>query len=647
MAKFLTGLRAISGGRFLLLLFCYGVVLSLSLVVAYELRFDFAVPEEFRDSLPVILVWTVFLKLFLLFVFGQYAGLLTYFSLPDLQRVFGALTLGSIILGLVRWVEGTPVAPPRGVILADFLLSFLGVAGLRLGFRLIGQFLFQPAIPSSRNARRVAILGAGDVGASLARELMIKRGLGLKPVAFFDDDPAKQYSRVHGIPVVGPVEMLTEEGFNLHLDQVIIAMPSAAPARINEIVRVLQKARLRFETVPALDQLATGQVRVTELRSVEVEDLLGREPVALETEQIASLIRGRVVMVTGAGGTIGGGLCQQIVKFHPAKLLLVDQSEVQMFEIEQTLAVAGYREQVFPLVADVLDRERMSAIFQQYRPALIFHAAAHKHVPLMEGQPGEAIRNNVFGTVTLAELAVEFGAEQFVFISTDKAINPTNVMGATKRLAEIFLQSFHAESGGKTKFMAVRFGNVLGSSGSVIPTFKKQIAAGGPVKVTHPEVTRYFMTVGEAVGLVLQSATQGKGGEIFVLDMGQSIRIVELARQMVELSGLRPDEDIAIEFVGLRPGEKLFEELCYHSESMERTSHVKVMRFRCEPEPLSSVRRMLAQMGQRLTKASATDLKLLLKEAVTEYEPYLDERDSADAGDSSRCQSDSVLVSSD
>jgi FlaA1/EpsC-like NDP-sugar epimerase len=428
---------------------------------------------------------------------------------------------------------------------------------------------------------------------------------------------------VHHVPGIGAPEMLLEADLNLELEEVIIAMPSAPAKRIGEIVKLLQRTHLEFETVPSIDQLATGKVKVSQLRNVEIQDLLGRPPVKLETENIRQVLGGRVVLITGAGGSIGAELCRQIASFNPKRLLLVDQSEVQIFQIEQELIERGYSGIILPLVADVLDSPRMRYIMERFQPQVIFHAAAHKHVPMMESQPSEAVKNNTFGTAHLCDLALEFGVDRFVFVSTDKAINPTNVMGASKRLAEIYLQAIHAANPSKTKFMAVRFGNVLGSSGSVIPVFKKQIAAGGPVKVTHPDVTRYFMTIPEAVGLVLQSGAQGSGGEIFVLDMGNPVKILDLARQLIELSGLRPGEDIEIEFVGLRPGEKLFEELSHQGENITSTNHPKIMRFVSQPQPLATVKNVFENLSSELHRVEAVQLKLMLKQAVPEYQPYL------------------------
>lgn len=616
---------------------------------AHQLRFDFAVPDEERAKFGTHWPLVLALKLALLAGFGQFSGLLSYFSLPDLRRLFYACTLGSIMLlgGRYFWQDAYTVS--RGVILLDYFFGLVGLVTVRLAFRIVRERYLAPQSRPIQRARRVGIIGAGDVGASLARELLTKRGLGMQPVAFFDDDPEKWRSRVHEIPVVGAPETLLEQDLNLELEEVIIAMPTALAKRIGEIVKILHQARLEFETVPSLDQLATGQVKVSQLRSIEIQDLLGRQPVALDTENIRGILTQRVVMVTGAGGSIGSELSRQIATFNPQRLVLVDQSEVQTFPIEQELIELGYGGIVLPAVADIRDSDRMRFLFQRFKPAVVFHAAAHKHVSLMESQPNEAIRNNILGTARLAAIALEYGIDRFIMISSDKAINPTNVMGATKRLAEIFIQSLHASisslappegeragvrgapssefsptsDGQSTKFMAVRFGNVLGSSGSVIPIFNRQIAAGGPVKVTHPEVTRYFMTIPEAAGLVLQSAAQGNGGEIFVLDMGKPVKIVDLAHQLIELSGLKPNEDIDIAFTGLRPGEKLFEELSYKGENILPTNHPKIMRFVCEPQPLKNVQKHLDRLEAHLYDAEANQLKLLLKEAVPDYQPYL------------------------
>ena len=449
--------------------------------------------------------------------------------------------------------------------------------------------------------------------------MTLKPGYGLVPVAFFDDNKRKWNSRVHDIPVLGAPEQLPDLKAKLDIQEAIIAMPSASARRIGEIVNLMRQARLPCKIIPSLDQLALGQVRVSQLRNVEIQDLLGREKVELETENIRLALQNRVVVVTGAGGSIGSELCRQIAAYHCKHLLLLDRSEPSLFQIEQELIRLEHGHRIIPVVGDVLDRARMKEIFARFRPEVVFHAAAHKHVPMMEHQPGEAIQNNSLGTAQLADLALEFGVDRFILISTDKAIYPSSVMGASKRLAEIYVQALFAANPNRTKFMAVRFGNVLGSSGSVIPAFHRQIAEGGPVKVTHPEMTRYFMTIPEACMLVLQSAIQGAGGEIFVLDMGKPVKIVDLARQMIELSGFKPDEDIQIEFTGVRPGEKLFEEITRKGENFAPTTHTKIFRFLSQPADLTSFRQSLQKLRDNLHQVEADQLKLMLKAAIPDY----------------------------
>jgi FlaA1/EpsC-like NDP-sugar epimerase len=609
--------------RFLVLLLFYATELTVSLWLAYDLRFDFMVNPTFYQERYFVLLWLVPLQLILLGLFHQLTPLLGYFSTPDLARMFHALLISSIITVIVWIAWGAGFAPPRGVIAMDFVFCLVGLTGVRLALRTFRESGTVSSKGRGRQRRRVGIIGAGDAGAVLAHELSLKPGYGLVPVAFFDDDKRKWNSRVHDIPVLGPPEHLPDTIGKLDIQEAIIAMPSAPAKRIGEIVRLLRQARLPCKTIPSLDQLALGQVRVSQLRNVEIQDLLGREKVELETENIRLALQDHVVLVTGAGGSIGSELCRQIATYHPKHLLLLDRSEPNLFQIEQELIGLEHGQRIIPLVGDILDRARMKEVFSRFRPEVVFHAAAHKHVPMMEHQPGEAIQNNSLGTAQLADLALEFGVARFILISTDKAINPTSVMGATKRLAEMYVQALYAAHPNQTKFMAVRFGNVLGSSGSVIPLFHRQIAEGGPVKVTHPDMTRYFMTIPEASMLVLQSAMQGTGGEIFVLDMGSPVKIVDLARQMIELSGLKPDEDIQIEFIGIRPGEKLFEEVTHKGEDFAPTTHPKICRFLSKPADLTQIRKTLQRLRDNLHQFEPDELKLMVKEAVPDYEPYL------------------------
>lgn len=601
---------------------CVGT-LAACLWLAYQLRFDFRLPEETQRTLLPIALWVVGFKMLTLWNFGQFAVLLTYFSVPDFSRLVWALFTASLILFGISSQMGSDWAPPRGVVLADFSFSVLALTALRLTYRGLRHAKAAPGAVARRRTRRAGIIGAGLVGSTLAQEFANRRALGLQAVAFFDDDRTKWGKRIQNIPVVGAPELLLNQETGLELEEIIIAMPSAPATRVAEIVRTLQRLQIPFSTVPSFYELTTGQAKVSQLRSVEIQDLLGRDPVHLASEAVETILREKVVLVTGAGGSIGSELCRQIAACAPKRLLLVEQSEPQLFLIEQELANAGHGGVIVPLIADILDPARMTHVFSTYRPQLVFHAAAHKHVPMMESQPGEAIKNNSLATLQLAELAHAAHVERFVLISSDKAINPTNVMGATKRLAEMCLLAFGAAHPETTRFMAVRFGNVLGSSGSVVGIFKGQIAAGGPVKVTHPEVTRYFMTVSEAVGLVLQSAALGAGCEIFTLDMGKPVRIVDLARQLIELSGLVPERDIRIEFIGLRPGEKLFEELSYRGESIEPTGHPKIFRHVGSPPPLASMRYWLQELLRQADCRDADSLKSLLQLAVPEYRPQL------------------------
>jgi FlaA1/EpsC-like NDP-sugar epimerase len=595
-----------------------------SLWLGYQLRFDFAVPREVEEVALWASLWVVGLKLFCLWRFRQFQVLLKYFSISDFTSLFWALFTSSLFVYGISSHLGWAHAPPRSVVVADFGFSLLGLAGLRLTVRrLLSERTAMKHDSQPQRARRAGIIGAGLVGATLAQEFANHRGFGLQAVAFFDDDRSKWGHRIQNVPVVGPPEALLGDQFNLELEEVIIAMPNASTKRVAEIARALQELQVKFSTVPSAYELTTGQAKVSQLRTVEIQDLLGREQVQLRNDNVQHILRDQVVMVTGAGGSIGSELCRQIAAHAPRTLLLVEQSEVQLFQIEQNLIDSGYGKRIVPLLANVLDSRRMDFIFQAYGPRAVFHAAAHKHVPMTEMQPGEALKNNALATLQLAESCLRYEVDRFVLISSDKAINPTNVMGATKRLAEMSVQSLYADCPGTTRFMAVRFGNVLGSSGSVVPVFNKQIAAGGPVTVTHPEVVRYFMTIPEAVGLVLQSAALGSGGEIFTLDMGKPVKIVDLARQLIRLSGFTPDKDIRIEFTGLRPGEKLFEELSYKGEHIVPTRHPKIMRLLCEPLPFQDVKDSLLHLVEQINESTEDQLKSLLQRVVPEYRPQL------------------------
>lgn len=614
----------------------YGALAALSLWFAYELRFageDAGAQHQSAEAYlylqrPHALLWLIPLKVLLLGAWGQFRGVFYYFRLPDAFRMGLALFTATAVALLVAAVFGSGLPTeafdiPRGVLLVDFNLSLVLFMGFRVSIRALRERFWGKEQVAAGVVERIAIVGAGQAGAQLASELLSRRGHGIEPVCFLDDDVAKHNLQIHGVPVIGAPERMPELAEKYGVTEIILALPSTSVRRIREVSALASANSLRVLVVPSMAELAGGRVRASDIRPISVEDILGREPAKLDDEAIDAMVKGRTVLVTGAGGSIGSELCRQVAARSPARLVILDQCEVLLYQSEQELIAAGAGALITPIVGDVVDADRMREVFARFRPSLVLHAAAHKHVPMMESQPAEALKNNVLGTSVVAGLAAEFGADKFVLISSDKAVNPTNVMGATKRLAELVVRSMQARAGGRTSFLAVRFGNVLGSSGSVIPIFRRQIAAGGPVTVTHPEVKRYFMTIPEAVGLVLQSATLGAGGDILVLEMGQPLKIVDVARQLIELSGLRPDVDIEIRIVGLRPGEKLVEELQHEGEQYRPTEHGRVFRFVAEQAPVDRTDALLAQVRALLPLERAA-CKQGIRELVPEYVPFVE-----------------------
>jgi len=541
-----------------------------AVLAAYWLRFNLEpLPAVEVDGFWKLLSVAVPVHAVALFAFGLHRGLWNFVSLPDLLRIARAVLVGALVSALLMFVLHRGAGIPRTVILLYPLLLMLGLSIPRLLYRLLRE---RQLHLMRREGQRTLIYGAGRAGELLVRDLA--NSSRFEVVGLIDDNPAKLGREIHGLRVYGSGEELAEIVRQLEVTAVLLAMPAAPHAAKQRVVNKCQQLGLKCRTVPSLKELVDGGQSVSQVRQVELEDLLGREPVALEQEAIRALIAGKRVLITGAGGSIGSELCRQVLHLAPASLILVEHSEFNLYQIDQELLKRPNGERIVPLLGDVRDESRLRRIFAEHRPEILFHAAAYKHVPLVEANPVEGMRTNVFGSRLLADLADEFGVERFSMISTDKAVNPTNVMGASKRAAEIYCQNLNGRSA--TRFITTRFGNVLGSAGSVVPLFKKQIAEGGPVTVTHPEISRYFMTIPEAVSLVLQAATMGEGGEIFVLDMGEPVKIVDLAEQMIRLSGFAPGRDIEIAFTGLRPGEKLFEELFHASEELLATRHPKI-----------------------------------------------------------------------
>ena len=537
----------------------------------FLIRFNFDWPSRYEPFMVYGAIGLVVLHALACRWAGLYRGMWVFASLPDLKRVLKAVSVSALVLTLWIALDRNEPAVPRSMLVLYPLLLVMFMGGGRAAWRIWKEHRLYGDLQAA--GKPVVVVGAGTGGAMLVREL--QRSPDWRVVALVDDDPRKWGLDLYGHPVVGAVASLPDVLADYKAHHVILAMPSAAVETRRRAADLAAQAGAHLFTVPGLEDLMSGKVAINAMRPIEIEDLLGRDAVTIDNAHIGGIVSGKVVLVTGAGGSIGSELCRQLARFDPARIVLLESSEFALYSIEQWFAQHRPATTIVPLAGDVKDGQRLEEVFAAWKPALVLHAAAYKHVPLMEvGNAWQAVRNNVLGTRLVAETAMRHGAERFVLISTDKAVNPTNVMGATKRLAEMVCEAMNRTSKG-TLFEMVRFGNVLGSTGSVIPKFREQIAAGGPITVTHPEINRYFMSIPEAAQLVLQAAAMGRGGEIFVLDMGEPVRIVDLARNMIRLSGYTEDE-IRIEFTGLRPGEKLYEELLADDEHTLPTPHPKL-----------------------------------------------------------------------
>jgi FlaA1/EpsC-like NDP-sugar epimerase len=603
-------------------------VLAVAYVTGYLLRFEGRVPPEMVRTLATTLPYVVALQYSLLLAFGVHRMAWRYIGLPEVRRIGTVVMLGSLALLLTRLLipmllmQGAPwmgrAVIPISVVLSFGVLTFLGIVGVRVLRRTISEseeILHRR--PAEREAVPTMLIGAGRAGVLVAKEIAARPDIGIVAVGFLDDDPVKTGTSMHGIPVLGTTEDVGRHCARTGVKQAVITMASASGKEIRRIVENCERHRISVKIVPGLFEIVGGRVNLSRIRPVAIEDLLRREQVTLDAEAILGVVRERAVLVTGAGGSIGSELCRQICGYSPRELVLVEHSENNLFHIERELRDRFPDVPLRAYVGDVRDATRMAGIFAERRPHVVFHAAAHKHVPMMEANPGEAIKNNVLGTKLLAEISDEYGVSEFVMISTDKAVNPSSVMGASKRAAEIVVQALSQRS--KTCFVAVRFGNVLGSTGSVVPIFQDQIARGGPVTVTHPEMTRYFMTIPEACQLVLEAAAMGKGGEIFVLDMGKPVKVLDLARDVIALSGLREGEDIEIRFTGIRPGEKLSEELSLEEEGVEQTRHPKVFIGRIKPHPWTHVEQRVSALADVAEQGDGGRVREALRRLVPEY----------------------------
>ncbi|WP_148867471.1 polysaccharide biosynthesis protein [Thermosediminibacter litoriperuensis] len=546
------------------------LIINIACLFSFYIRFDGEIPAlytiRFLQSRPALTV----INIITFMIFNLYNRIWRFASIGELLSIISATTVGTMAVLLYTFMMN--ITFPRSVYIIYWLLltGFIGV--FRLALRVLRDFA--GSIRNKNGKKRVLIIGAGHAGSLVIREFKQNPDLEMVPVGVIDDDRSKHGLSIYGVRILGGREKIPDVVDAKKVDEIIIAMPSVDRREVKKIADICSATKCKVKIVPGIYELLNGKVDVKKIRDIKIEDLLGREPVRINMEAAAKYLKDKVVMVTGAGGSIGSELVRQVSRFEPRLLLLFDISENNIFDLEHQLKTYFPKQMYIPIIGSIRDSSKVEAVMEKYRPNVVFHAAAHKHVPLMEQNPVEAIKNNVFGTLNVAEAAQKYKVERFILISTDKAVNPQNVMGASKRVAEIIIQMM-AKSG-DTRFAAVRFGNVLGSAGSVIPLFKKQIEAGGPVTVTHPEVTRYFMTIPEAVQLVIQAGAMAEGGEIFVLDMGEPVKILDLATEMIKLSGFEPGKDIKIEFIGLRSGEKLHEELFYDKEDITRTEFEKI-----------------------------------------------------------------------
>lgn len=610
-------------------------LLAVSFYAAHLVRFDFNIPHRFHLFLKWALPFVLLIKILCFYVFDLYRGMWRYTSITDLINIIKASSISTIgIICVILFSPARFIGFSRSVFVIDWCFTILLISGFRICVRfyfkyygeeklgqIVSHFFKESFKNRKKNARNLLIIGAGDCGEKVYREIRDNAKLQYKVVGFLDDHPTKSGKKIHGIPVLSHIGDIKAAAAKVKADEALIAIPSASSQQMRRIVKHCEASGLKFKTIPGYSELFNGKVTINSIREVAYGDLLGRDVVKLDEKKIGDYLKGEDVLVTGAGGSIGSELCRQICRFMPEKIILYERAESPLYEIELELKQRFSSIEVVPLLADIRDRGQLEKTFEAFRPQTVFHAAAYKHVPMLELQPERAIINNIQGTLNVVKMAQKFEVGRFIFISTDKAVRPTNVMGASKRVMEMVIQSQNGLGLSNTRFMIVRFGNVVGSAGSVVPLFKKQIEKGGPVTVTHPEVMRYFMTIPEACQLILQAGAMGMGGEIFLLDMGTPIKIDDMARDLIRLSGFEPDVDIKIEYIGLRPGEKLCEELITKGEGIVPTSHEKIMVLKGEVCDLQTLNSNIEKLVLLANDQEKEKIKAKLQEIVPEYRP--------------------------
>ncbi|HEY5997643.1 MAG TPA: nucleoside-diphosphate sugar epimerase/dehydratase [Candidatus Deferrimicrobiaceae bacterium] len=603
--------------------FCLHIAIFVaSYLLAWLIRFDLSVPPQFYSVIEGTLAVMLLGKTVGFLSFGLFRGWWRYASIKDILPIAGGCTLGSMLFLVAAIMLPGPLSVPRSIFLLDWgIMLMMVLAGryiIRTGRETFGRRGFR-----REEDRAVLVVGAGAAGQAIAREISENPALGLRAAGFIDDDPRKVGTRIHGVKVLGGHGKIESICRGQGIDEIIVALPSATPSQVRHIVEHCERVSVRFKILPGVGELIDGKVSVKNLRNIDLEDLLGRDPVALDTDLLRRDVAGKVVMVTGAAGSIGSELCRRLALLEPARIVMFEIAESPLFDLDMEMRAKFPAVSCIPEIGDVRDRARVRDVILANRPHVVYHAAAYKHVPMMEAHPGEAVRNNILGTRVVAEASAEFGVSRFVLVSSDKAVRPTNVMGATKRVAELIVQNMNGRGKG-TIFVAVRFGNVLGSVGSVIPTFRKQLATTGKLTVTHPDASRYFMLIPEAAGLIVQAGAMGEGGEVFVLEMGEPVRIVDLATELIRLSGRTPGIDAEIVFTGLRPGEKLHEELVIEGEDVQRTSHPKVMKLIGEVPPPADWRVRLDRLIRIAHEGDRREVVQCLDDLVKGYTPDFD-----------------------
>ena len=615
--------------KFYLMILSDAVLFILALGLSYLMRFEFSLSHINHHQFFDLLLWMVPLK-FIIFLFvGLYRGMWRYTSVRDFWLLARACFISSALIMVIMMATNRFQGYSRAVFVADGILTFFLTGGARMVIRSFykigGELQSQAMMPPDRKPVRVLIVGAGQAGEKILREIMENNSLNYYVEGFIDDNMEKQGRTIHGIRVVGTVNQISAIAKKANINQILIAVPSANGDQVRHISEVCQKSNVSYKILPGIGELIDGRVSVKALRDISYEDLLGRSPVRLNTKGIRNYLDGKTILVTGCGGSIGSELCRQVIKYQPRSLILFDASEANLFNIQMELQNEKYYRDCEPVLGHVQDEVLIDSVFKKFKPDVVFHAAAYKHVPMLEKNPWQAVFNNIVGSRVLMETAVRHHVDRFVLVSTDKAVRPTNVMGTSKRVTELIMQ---CQQGNGTRLMAVRFGNVVGSSGSVIPLFRRQIEQGGPVTVTHPEVNRFFMTIPEASQMILQAGTMGEGGEIFILRMGTPVKIADMARDLIRLSGKEPDEDIKIVFTGLREGEKLYEELITVGEDILPTGHEKVMVLRSNnlysgskniQEAKEQLYREIDELVKIAKRHDAKGIKKKLKEIVPEY----------------------------